>query len=64
MIVAVGDRSLTVKAPLTGDYKNYRRVNLGKIEISATGKVSVTVKALKEGWRPLNLRSLTLRPAE
>jgi alpha-L-fucosidase len=63
-IVAVGDRSLTVKTPLTGDYKKYRKVNLGKIEISVTGKASLTVKAVKEGWRPLNLRSLTLKPAE
>ena len=63
-IVAVGDKTLTVNAPLTGDYKKYRKVNLGKIEIPAAGKASLTVKAVNDGWRPLNLRSLMLKPAE
>jgi alpha-L-fucosidase len=61
--VVVGDRKLQAKAPTTGDYERFRQVTLGELEIPAAGKVSLQVRAIKEGWQPMNLRQITLKPA-
>jgi alpha-L-fucosidase len=61
--LAVGDRRLEVQIPTTGDYKTYKKVTLGKIELAA-GKNSLTVKAAQQGWHPVNLRSITVKPAK
>jgi alpha-L-fucosidase len=63
--VAVGSAKLTGTAPNTGDYTRFRRLNLdGSLDIASAGTVTLTVKPVKEGWQPLNLKSLTLRPAK
>jgi hypothetical protein len=33
------------------------------LDITTSGKVSVSVKPVKEGWEAINLKSLTLKPA-
>jgi len=63
--VVLGDQRLTGTAPKTGDYAKYKRVTLsGTLDIAAPGKITVAVKAVKDGWEPLNLKSLTLKPAK
>ena len=63
--VVLGSQTLTGTAPKTGDYTKYKRVTLnGTLEIAAPGKVTVAVKAVKDSWEPLNLKSLTLQPAK
>jgi hypothetical protein len=63
--VVVGSQKLTGTAPKTGDYGTYQRVTLdGTIEVAAPGRISVAIKALKDGWEPLNLKSLILQPAK
>jgi hypothetical protein len=62
--VACGAEKLTVKVPSTGDYKKFKRVNFGKLEIASTGKTTVTVKAVKSGWRPVNVRAIAMKPAK
>jgi hypothetical protein len=61
-VVQVGDSKVTAKAPTTGDYGRFQRVPLGEIEIASSGKASLAVKPIKEGWQPFNLKSLTLQP--
>ena len=63
-VIACGDQKLESEAPVTGDYKKYQKVDLGTIELNAKGKASLTVKAVKKGWRPFNVRSITLKPAK
>jgi hypothetical protein len=60
--VAVGQRKLDAKAPVTGDYGKFQKVELGTVELDRIGKTSVTVRAVREGWQPLNLKSLRLTP--
>ena len=60
--VVVGDKKLAGKAPKTGDYKKYQTVELGTIEIPTAGKASLAIKAVKEGWQPMNVRWVMLRP--
>jgi alpha-L-fucosidase len=59
--ILVGEQKLTAKAPATGAYSKFQRAKLGEIEIAA-GKRTLVIKAVKDGWRPFNLASLTLSP--
>jgi alpha-L-fucosidase len=62
--VAAGGSKVAGSAPNTGDYTRFRRLNLpGTLEIGTAGTVTLTVKPVKEGWSPINLKSLALRPA-
>jgi alpha-L-fucosidase len=47
----------------TGDFGKFRNARLGSIEIDSPGKVILSIHAKKEGWHPLNIRSIRLRPA-
>jgi len=61
--IVAGDQSLQAKAPNTGNYGRFQQVDLGELNIGQTGKVSIEVKAIPEGWQPFNMKSLTLEPA-
>jgi alpha-L-fucosidase len=63
-LVGVGDKQVAAESPVTGDYGKFTTVALGKIEIPAAGKTSLAVKAVREGWQPLNLKSITLTPVK
>jgi len=60
----LGDQKLDFKVPVAHDYKNYRKVSLGKLTIAAAGKKSLTVCGMKAGWHPVNLRAITLTPVK
>ncbi|MBC8876995.1 MAG: alpha-L-fucosidase [Planctomycetes bacterium] len=59
----VGDQTIGATAPTTGDYSRFTTLELGQIEIAQTGKACLAVKAVKEGWKPFNLKSITFKPA-
>jgi alpha-L-fucosidase len=62
--IVLGGQKISGTAPNTGDYAKFRRINLaGALDISAPGKYTVALKPVKENWQPVNLRSLTLKPA-
>jgi alpha-L-fucosidase len=60
--VSVDDQKLTGIAPKTGDYTKFKRINLGTMELSV-GDVVIQIHPVKEGWHPMNLKSLTLTTA-
>ncbi|HEX3999616.1 MAG TPA: alpha-L-fucosidase [Pirellulales bacterium] len=62
--LAIGDRSIETSSPDTHSYDRYRQVELGRIEIAAPGKTSLSVKPIKIGWAASNLKSITLEPAK
>ena len=35
---------------------------LGQIQILSAGKTSLKVTPIKEGWKPINLRSIAIKP--
>lgn len=55
-------QNLTVVVPQTGSYTNYREVSLGTITIESAGGKSLTVRAVANGWQPLNLRAIKVQP--
>ncbi len=58
----VGDQKLKGTAPNTGSYTKFQKVELGALELAAKDKVSLAVKPIKEGWQPMNLKSLRFTP--
>lgn len=60
-IVCAGQR-LTAKAPVTGDYGNFQTVDLGALTLSASGKLTIEIRPLKDSWQPINLKGLVLQP--
>jgi hypothetical protein len=60
--LSVGNQKLTGTAPNTGDYAKFQAVDLGTLEISSTGRVSLAVHPVADGWQPLNLKSIKLTP--
>ena len=61
--VDVAGQTLDSTAPVTGNYATYQTIQLGSVEISDAGKVTLAVHPAKEGWQPMNLKSITLKPA-
>jgi len=61
--VSLGAQTLEAKAPATGDYGKFQDLELGTLELTGPAKASISVRARKEEWQPLNLRKLRLTPA-
>ena len=60
--VIVADHKLEGSAPNTGDYARFQKVELGTVEFTSSGKTTVAVRPVPEGWQPMNLKSLDLVP--
>jgi alpha-L-fucosidase len=60
--VSVGDSTSTGAAAATGDYGKFRVARLGVLEIASPGKVTLAVRPITDGWHPLNLKSIRLKP--
>jgi alpha-L-fucosidase len=60
--VSVGEQRIRAKSPVSGDYGKFRRGNLGQLEISATGKATIALHGIPEGWHPVNVKSIRLKP--
>ena len=61
--VSVGDSKTSGAATATGDYGKFKVAKLGTLEIASPGKVTLAVRPVKDGWHPLNLKAIRLRPA-
>ncbi|MGQ9588678.1 MAG: alpha-L-fucosidase [Planctomycetota bacterium] len=61
--VAAGGQTLRGRAPATGDYGRFQKVEVGSLEIRSAGKASLAVRPVREGWQPINLKAIVLRPA-
>ena len=59
--LAVGEASQPVAITSTGSGDTWETTHLGVIELSADEAV-IRINAEEEGWHPINLRKLTLRP--
>jgi alpha-L-fucosidase len=62
--VTVGSDRLKVAAPSTGDYGNFKNVDVGTVSFSAAGRVSLAVKPVAGAWQPINLKSIRLTPVK
>ena len=62
LVLQISDRELTVKIPNTGDYAKFQKVELRALRMDQAGPSSVVVRPDKQGWSPVNIRSITLQP--
>jgi hypothetical protein len=61
--VSAGDSRTSGTVPVTGDYGKFKVAKLGMLEITAPGKVTLAVRPVKDGWHPVNLKAIRLKPA-
>jgi len=61
--VQVGDQRLTVVSPTTKDNTRFKAAKLGTVEIPA-GKVTLSLRAVKDGWHPISIQAVKLRLAK
>jgi hypothetical protein len=62
--ISVGDQKTTGAATATGDYGKFRVARFGAIEIPSGGKVTLKLRAVADGWHPLNVKAIRLKPAQ
>lgn len=60
--IGIGKKTLQGKAPVTGEYQKFETVKLGTIEIPRRGKTTLSVRPVVDGWQPLNLQLIELKP--
>jgi alpha-L-fucosidase len=61
--VGAGDQKVRGNANATGDWTKFRLVKLGTLELPSAGKATVTLHAVKDGWQPLNIKAVRLKPS-
>ena len=61
--VIVGNETLEGAAPNTGSWDTYTNVSLGRIMLNKPGTCRLEVRPVKQTWKPINLRSITLKPS-
>jgi alpha-L-fucosidase len=62
--VSVGNSSSGGNTPATGDYGKFKVAKLGRLEIASVGKVILAVRPVEDGWHPLNLKAIRLKPVK
>ncbi len=61
--VQIGNQKLEAKSINTGDYSNYKQVEIGSIQIETAGIVTMKISPKSaDTWKPLNIRSIILTP--
>ncbi|HEY5914243.1 MAG TPA: alpha-L-fucosidase, partial [Verrucomicrobiae bacterium] len=62
VVVAIGSLKSKAETPNTGDYGKFEQVKLGSLEIKSSGKATLSIRAVPDGWSPVNVRSIRLQP--
>jgi len=62
--VVAGAQRIRATAPNTGDYGKFTKVTIGTVDLPGGQVVRLQVRPVKEGWSPINLKSVRLSPAK
>ncbi len=62
--IRVDNQTLNATVMSTGGYESFVDQNLGQIELKTSGEYLLQIKPDKNAWAPINIRSLTLKPAK
>lgn len=63
LLVKSGKKETKTPVAATGDDKTYKTVQLGTIALPA-GQASFEIKGVAAGWKPIQIRKVTLKPAK
>jgi alpha-L-fucosidase len=61
--VAVGEQKLAAQVTKTGDYETFQTVKLGDVRLEQ-GTHELSIRPTRNGWQPLNLRTVVLKPVD
>jgi alpha-L-fucosidase len=61
--VRMGKLSARAEVRATGNYGRFQFVKLGTLDLPVGDKVTLSLHAVKDGWQPVNVRSVKLQPA-
>lgn len=59
--ITTAGKTFQCAGPATGSYFTYAQAQIGTLEIPAAGDVTLAVHPIKDGWQPINLRSIKLQ---
>jgi alpha-L-fucosidase len=62
--ILVDNQKLNASITSTGGYDSFADQKLGQVEIKTAGEYLLQIKPDKNAWAPINIRSLTLKPAK
>ncbi len=62
--VSVSGHEIHTSLPDTGGERSYVEVKLGRITLKGNGTQTLAIKPKAEGWSPIALRRVTLRPVD
>lgn len=62
--VRAANTKLELKVPNTGNAKKYAEMSAGSVTLSSPGVYDLEIRPRKEGWQPVNLRTVKLVPAK
>lgn len=61
-IVEVNGQTQTVNIPATGDYDNFKALEIGNFEIKEAGAYKITFKPVLGKWQAVNLKDVVMTP--
>jgi hypothetical protein len=61
--IEAGGEKLPSEVTGTGSYTAFKKFRLGRITMRSPGQVTLTLRPSPDGWKPINVRSLSLTPA-
>jgi alpha-L-fucosidase len=62
--IVAGTQKVVGKLPATGDYGKFQEVSLGRISIASSGRNTVKLQAVKDGWNAVNVKAIKLKPVQ
>ena len=62
--ILVDNQKLSLSVTSTGSYDTFADQKLGQVELKTAGEYLLQIKPDKNAWAPINIRSLTLKPAQ
>ena len=61
--ISIAEQKLPGTAPNTGDYTKFQRTDIpGELDLAKPGVYKLAVKPIADGWQPMNLKVLILKP--
>lgn len=60
--VELNGKTQKVKIPATGDYGNFKLLDIGNFEITEPGNYKITFKPVEGNWEPINLKEVVATP--
>ena len=58
----IDGQPIQVTTKATGGFETFQEVTLGQTDLLSSGKHYIQIKPIKEQWKPINIRTITLKP--